>query len=67
MEKQKYVITSLLPPVLFDSIVEPGKKYMIASGIWTEVSQDTTYDDIEWIKKIYSKKEDLNLDSRDSK
>lgn len=67
MEKQKYVITSLLPPVLFDSIVEPGKKYMIASGVWTEVPQDTTYDDIEWIKKIYSKKEDLNLDSKESK
>jgi hypothetical protein len=67
MKKQKYTITSLLPPVLFDSIVEPGKKYMIASGVWTEVSQDTTYEDIEWIKKVYSKKEDLNLGTKESK
>ena len=67
MKKQKYTITSLLPPVLFDSIVEPGKKYMIASGVWTEVSQDTTYEDIEWIKKVYPKKEDLNLDTKESK
>jgi hypothetical protein len=67
MKKQKYTITSLLPPVLFDSIVEPGKKYMIASGVWTEVSQDTTYEDIEWIKKVYPKKEDLNLGTKESK
>jgi hypothetical protein len=67
MKKQKYTITSLLPPVLFDSIVEPGKRYMIASGVWTEVSQDTTYEDIEWIKKVYSKKEDLNLGTKESK
>jgi hypothetical protein len=32
-------------PVLFESIQEPGKKYLICDGKWTDVPMETTYAD----------------------
>lgn len=39
-------------PVLFDSIQEPGKKYLICDGKWREVPIETTYNDINWFRKF---------------
>lgn len=38
-------------PVLFESIQEPGKKYLICDGKWTDVPMKTTYADIKWFRK----------------
>ena len=40
----KVIVHSTYPPVLFNSNVEPGKRYVIADGEWVEVSQYITYD-----------------------
>lgn len=52
----KYIVESLFHPVLFNSIQEPGKKYMIAEGLWEEVPAETTYENIVWFRKHYGQK-----------
>jgi len=49
--KEKKIVHSLFHPVLFNSIQEPGKQYIIADGVWEEVDGTYTYDDIVWLKK----------------
>ena len=39
-------------PVLFDSIQEPDKKYLICDGQWREVPKETKYADIKWFRKF---------------
>lgn len=48
---EKIIVHSLFHPVLFDSIQNPGTKYLIADGIWKEVPNTVTYEDIVWFKK----------------
>jgi len=33
----KIIVHSYIPPIVFDSIQEPGKRYVIADGKWTEI------------------------------
>lgn len=53
VSENKVVVHSTLPPVLFNSKVEPGKRYVIADGEWVEVSQSITYENIVHFRKIY--------------
>ena len=46
-------IKSYFPPVLFHSIVNPEKKYIIADGNWLEVPLQTDYKDVNWVKKVF--------------
>ena len=39
-------------PVLFESIQEPGKKYLICDSNWREVPIETKYSDIKWFRKF---------------
>ena len=48
----KIIAHSHLPPVVFDSIQEPGKRYVIADGEWVEVSQNITQKDIVHFRKV---------------
>ena len=48
----KVIVHSTFPPVVFDSIQEPGKRYVIADGEWVEVSQNITYNDVVHFRKI---------------
>lgn len=49
-------------PVLFESNVEDGKKYLITSEKgWMEVPPETTYDDLNWIKIPISDKQDKHI------
>lgn len=48
----KVIVHSTFPPVLFDSITEPGKRYVIAEGEWVEVSPNITYDNVIHFRKI---------------
>jgi len=42
-------------PVLFESVINEGKKYLITSEKgWMEVPPETTYDDLEWIQIPFS-------------
>ena len=46
-------------PVLFESIINEGKKYLITTEKgWMEVPPETTYDDLEWIKIPFTDKRD---------
>ena len=39
-------------PFLFESIQEPGKKYLICDGNWREVPIETKYSDVKWFRKF---------------
>ena len=47
----KIIAHSHLPPVVFDSIQEPGKRYVIADGQWTEIPNHLGYANIIHFKK----------------
>lgn len=47
----KAVVHSLIPPIIFNSIKEPGKRYIIADGKWAEINDDINKDNIIWFKK----------------
>lgn len=42
---------SFRPPVLFESVVNPGIKYLICDGHYTEIPLSTEYSDIKWERK----------------
>jgi len=56
------IIHSMMPPVLFESIQEPGKKYLIVEGKWEEVPMETTYKDLLWFRKHYGQKRNPAFD-----
>jgi hypothetical protein len=56
VSSNKVVVHSTFPPVLFDSNVEPGKRYVIAEGEWVEVSPNITYADIIHFRKVLGEK-----------
>ena len=47
----KIIAHSFLPPVVFDSIQEPGKRYIIADGKWTEIPNHLGYQHVIHFKK----------------
>jgi len=51
---------SFRPPVVFESVINPGIKYLICDGLYTEVPITTEYSDIEWIKKEISPNPKVN-------
>ena len=52
VSSNKVIVHSTFPPVLFNSVTEPGKHYVIAEGKWVEVSSNITYADIVHFRKI---------------
>ena len=58
-QEGKIIVESLWHPILFDSVQEPGKKYMITEGVWEEVPIDTTYENITWFRKHYGQTESV--------
>jgi len=51
VSSNKIIAHSFLPPVVFDSIQEPGKRYVIADGKWTEIPNHLGYEHIIHFKK----------------
>lgn len=49
----KAVVHSLIAPIIFESVVEPGKRYIIADSKWTEIHDGINKDNIIWFKKPY--------------
>lgn len=47
----KAVVHSLLPPVIFSSVTEEGKRYIIADGEWVEIHDDINNSNIIWFQK----------------
>ena len=47
----KIVVHSFMPPVVFDSIQEPGIRYVIADGKWTQIPNHLGYKHILHFKK----------------
>jgi hypothetical protein len=45
------IVHSYMVPVVFDSIVEPGKRYVIADGHWTEIPNHLGYKHINHFRK----------------
>ena len=56
VSSNKVIVHSTFPPVLFNSVTEPGKRYVIAEGKWVEVSPNITYADIVHFRKILGKR-----------
>jgi len=52
VSSNKVIVHSTFPPVLFNSVTEPGKRYIIAEGEWVEVSSNITYADVIHFRKI---------------
>lgn len=48
----KVVVHSTMPPVIYNSIHDSGKRYVIADGEWVEVSQNITHANIVHFRKI---------------
>lgn len=55
-------VHSWYPPVIFDSIQEPGKRYLIIDGKWNEVPNTLTYDDVKWVKISDTKEKSRMVD-----
>lgn len=51
--ENKAIVHSLIAPIIFESIQEPGKRYIIADGEWTEIHNDINKDNIVWFKRPY--------------
>ena len=49
--ENKAVVHSLYPPVVFDSIHEPGKRYLIADGKWHDIHDGITYSNVVWFRR----------------
>ena len=49
----KLIVHSYMVPVVFDSVVEPGKRYVIADGKWTEIPNHLGYKHINHFKKEF--------------
>jgi hypothetical protein len=47
------IVHSFIVPIVFDSVQEPGKRYIIADGKWTEVSNNITWGSINWFQKPF--------------
>ncbi len=47
----KIIVHSFMVPVVFDSIQEPGKRYVIADGKWTEIPNHLGYSNIMHFRK----------------
>jgi hypothetical protein len=47
------IVHSFMVPIVFDSVQEPGKRYIIADGKWTEVSNNITWGSINWFQKPF--------------
>lgn len=47
----KIVVHSFMVPVVFDSVQEPGKRYVIADGQWTEIPNNLGYKNIIHFRK----------------
>jgi hypothetical protein len=60
-------VHSWYPPILFDSIQEPGKRYIIADGKWTEVDNTLTQADIKWVKMSNTKEQSRVVDETKNK
>jgi len=55
-------VHSWYPPVIFDSIQEQGKRYLIIDGVWNEVPNTLTYDDVKWVKISNTKEKSRMVD-----
>jgi hypothetical protein len=49
----KIIVHSYIPPIVFDSIQEPDKRYVIADGKWTEIPFHLGQKHIIHFKKEY--------------
>ena len=47
----KLIVHSYMVPVVFDSIQEPGKRYVIADGRWTQIPNHLGYKHINHFRK----------------
>jgi hypothetical protein len=52
---KKYKYEGVLPPTIFTSNVDQ-KRYIVPA--WIEVEQDTTIDQVEWVKPSFLKNND---------
>ncbi len=49
----KLIVHSYMVPVVFDSIQEPGVRYLIADGKWTPIPNHLGYKHITHFKREY--------------
>ena len=49
--ENKAIVHSYMPPVVFDSVQEPGKRYIIADGKWVEINDEIGYHNTIWFRK----------------